>query len=191
MPNRNAKTRPLNLHAGEIVEVRSEQEILATLDERGEIDGMPFMPEMLEFCGKRFRVFKRADKTCDTIKLTGSRRIHDTVHLEDLRCNGQAHGGCQAMCLFFWKEAWLRRVDGRAVLAARDRADASHPAAPLRCNHDQLVQLTQSQDAANTAKFTIAVRPRNCCARPSPLPWWDVRQYVREILSEMSECWKS
>ena len=42
--------------AGEFVEVRSAAEILATLDEDGCVDGMPFMPEMLQFCGRRLRV---------------------------------------------------------------------------------------------------------------------------------------
>jgi len=49
----------LNLMAGEVVEVRSQEEILATLDQSGRLAAMPFMPEMLQFCGKRFRVFKR------------------------------------------------------------------------------------------------------------------------------------
>lgn len=57
----------LDLRVGEVVEVRSEEEILATLDERGELDGLPFMPEMLQFCGRRFGVDKRAMKLCDTI----------------------------------------------------------------------------------------------------------------------------
>src|SRR5258708_22395489 len=68
---------------------------------------MPFMPEMLPFCGKRFQVYKRAHKTCDPDYR--SRRIHDAVHLET-RCDGQAHGGCQAGCLIFWKEAWLKPI---------------------------------------------------------------------------------
>ena len=34
-----------------------------------------------------------------------------TVYLEDLRCDGSGHGGCQAGCKLYWKEAWLRRVD--------------------------------------------------------------------------------
>src|SRR5258707_14423278 len=107
----------LNLLAGEIVEVRSREEILATLDHKGVLNNMPFMPEMLQYCGKRFRVFRRADKTCDTIADYRSRRMFDTVHLADLRCDGSAHGGCQAGCLVFWKEAWLKRVpaDGTAT----------------------------------------------------------------------------
>jgi hypothetical protein len=50
----------LNLRVGELVEVRSESEILATLDEKGELEALPFMPEMRQFCGQRLRVHKRA-----------------------------------------------------------------------------------------------------------------------------------
>ena len=59
------RTASLNLKAGEWVEVRSQEEILATLDGNGRLENLPFMPEMLQQCGKRFRVFKRADKTCE------------------------------------------------------------------------------------------------------------------------------
>ena len=49
------------------MEVSSAAEILGTLDEQGRLDGLPFMPEMLQFCGQRVRVQSRAHKTCDTI----------------------------------------------------------------------------------------------------------------------------
>ena len=48
-----------SLRAGEWVEVRSRGEILRTLDGNACLESMPFMPEMLRFCGQRFRVFKR------------------------------------------------------------------------------------------------------------------------------------
>ena len=98
------------VRVGDWVEVRSKEEILETLDRDGQLDGMPFMPEMLAFCGKRFRVYKRAHKTCDTVFPVRGRRVERAAHLET-RCDGQAHGGCQAGCLIFWKEAWLKRVD--------------------------------------------------------------------------------
>ena len=68
------------------------------------------MPQMFRYCGQRFQVYKRAHKTCDTVsgQYVGLRLSH-AVHL-DLRCDGQAYGGCQAACLIFWKEAWLKRV---------------------------------------------------------------------------------
>src|SRR5262245_37397665 len=108
------ESQQLDLRRGDSVEVRSAEEILATLDERGALDGMPFMPEMLAFCGKRFTVRSRADSTCDTVSASGMRKMERTVHLNMLRCDGAAHGGCQAGCLLFWKEAWLRRVPASA-----------------------------------------------------------------------------
>src|SRR5262249_30747550 len=52
---------------GDWVEVRSKDEILRTLDKNGQLDGLPFMPEMFKFCGRQLRVYKRAHKTCDTV----------------------------------------------------------------------------------------------------------------------------
>lgn len=100
----------LDLRAGELVEVRSLEEILATLDSRGEVDSLPFMPEMEAWCGRQVRVFRRVDKIFDWILMSGLRRMHDTVILEGLRCDGCYHGGCQADCPILWKEAWLRRA---------------------------------------------------------------------------------
>lgn len=82
---------------GDRVRVRSAEEILATLDADGSIDGMPFMPEMLQYAGQEVPVYASAHKTCDAINLTGtSRRLERMVHLDTLRCDGRAHGGCQA-----------------------------------------------------------------------------------------------
>jgi hypothetical protein len=99
------------LKSGDVVVVKSAPEILATLDALGDLESMPFMPEMLRYCGRRFVVAQRADKVCDTSHLTGSRHVPGSVFLEDLRCDGQVHGGCQAECKIFWKEAWLRREE--------------------------------------------------------------------------------
>lgn len=96
------------LRAGDTVRVRTKEEILETLDESGRLGALPFMPEMLAFAGQELTVFKRADKTCDTITQTGTRRrMENTVHLVGARCDGSAHGGCQAGCLLFFREEWL------------------------------------------------------------------------------------
>ena len=101
----------LELHRGDLVEVKSPGEILATLDAQGRYEGrLPFMPEMIPFCGRRFAVRARADKVCDTVNYSGSRRLFDGVMLADVRCDGSGHDGCQAACRIFWKTAWLRRV---------------------------------------------------------------------------------
>jgi hypothetical protein len=116
---KSADQRPLR--PGDVVEVRSAAEILATLDGDSGLDQLPFMPEMLAHVGRRYTVSRRVDKVCNTVDATGSRRMHDTVYLEDLRCDGTGHGGCQAGCRIYWKEAWLRRVDDDS--AAADSSD--------------------------------------------------------------------
>jgi hypothetical protein len=97
------------LRRGDRVTVRNLSKILATLDSDAKCDGVPFMPEMARYCGRTFRVHRRADKTC--VEQIGLRGMNDTVFLEGLRCDGSAHAGCQRGCLFFWKEAWLRPAD--------------------------------------------------------------------------------
>jgi hypothetical protein len=98
---------------GDIVEVKTPAEILQTLDDDGSLDYMPFMPEMVEFCGRRFRVSKRAIKTClsglgpSTMRMFKS---DDVLLLEGLRCSGALHDGCQKSCMILWREAWLRKV---------------------------------------------------------------------------------
>lgn len=108
-PTAAAKSEGARLTRGKLVEVRSAHEIAETLDNDGRLDGVPFMPEMAVYCGRAFRVFRRADMTC--VEGHGLRRMADAVFLEDVRCDGSAHDGCQRRCLMFWKEAWLKPVD--------------------------------------------------------------------------------
>jgi hypothetical protein len=104
-----------NLRTGEWVEVKTPAEISQTLDADGTLDGLPFMPEMLEYCGRRFRVERRAEKTCIEFPGGGYKirefRENDVVLLEGLRCTGASHDGCQRACMLFWKSDWLQKVD--------------------------------------------------------------------------------
>jgi len=105
-----------NLLVGEWVEVRSAKEILATLDRQGKLKGLRFTPEMVKFCGKRLRVYRKLDKII--LEATGElRKIRTpTVLLEGVFCDGSAHGGCDRSCFCFWREAWLKRVPSEASL---------------------------------------------------------------------------
>ena len=163
------------LRPGDLVEVRPAEEILATLDADGTIGGLPFMPEMLQHAGRRFTVSRRVEKLCDTIAATGSRRMRDTVYLDDVRCDGSGHGGCQAGCLLYWKEAWLRRVDGAGAPSLQDEAAeerleeiavaSTHPAPAVDGKGRELwrCQATEAFRASETLKTS------------------DVRQYFREL----------
>src|SRR5437762_2631596 len=110
------------LFPGDLVEVRAPEEILQTLDADGTLDHLPFMPEMVEFCGRRFRVAKRVVKTCfsGSISTMLAFRTDDVVLLDRLRCSGLAHDGCQKACMIFWREAWLRKVGDAAVQSHAD-----------------------------------------------------------------------
>src|SRR6185295_2382971 len=119
----------MKFRVGDWVEVRSKEEILRSLDKKGQLEGMPFMPQMFQYCGQRLRVYRRAHKTCDTVFPVRGRRVSDSIHL-DLRCNGEAYGGCQAACLIFWKTAWLKPVDDAEkpiVLSSRTEPRRSDP----------------------------------------------------------------
>src|SRR5215472_4833161 len=118
--------RPSSLLVGDLVQVRSLQEIKDTLDESGSIDGLPFMEEMAAFCGQRFRVFRCVDKIFDYGRSARLRRIEDVVLLTGLRCDGSAHGGCQAGCSLLWKTAWVTRMreEGKQAVAHGPELDA-------------------------------------------------------------------
>jgi hypothetical protein len=121
------KRIPANLRPGDFVDVKSPGEILQTLDADGATDKLPFMPEMVDFCGKRFRVSKRVVKTCYYGPGSGMRKFpaEDVVLLEGLRCSGDAHDGCQKACNIFWREAWLRKVEGPDTTTANADPEGS------------------------------------------------------------------
>jgi hypothetical protein len=181
------------LRAGDWVEVKGAAEILATLDERGCLDALPFMPEMLPYCGKRFRVFKSAHKSCDTIETYTGRRLDDTVHLEALRCSGAAHGGCQADCLLFWKNAWLRRVNGPEARAA-DPAPLprAETGARARCTIEGLQAATRApvSGAEDADAERYSCQATELVRASKPLAWWDLRSYIKDLTSGNVSPWK-
>lgn len=169
------------MRAGDLVEVRSKTEILATLDREGRFRGMPFMPEMLAFCGQRFRVLKRADKSCDTIFWTGGRRVEDAVHLvaegdehAEVRCDGSAHGGCQARCLVWWHEAWLKPAE--ATTASQEQAMQGDGSG---CTEEELRRATTIPGLMSATLYSCqATRHAEFSGR---LKWWDPKVLVREV----------
>ena len=99
----------LNLQPDEIVQVRSEKEIISTL-EGSKYDGLSFMPEMLKYCGKNFKVLKRINRYIIEGKKSKCIRPKNTVILEGVFCDGSWHGGCDRTCYCLWREKWLKRV---------------------------------------------------------------------------------
>jgi hypothetical protein len=171
-------TRPttLGLKVGDLVEVRSVDEILATLDERGELENLPFMPEMLAFCGQRLTVHKVAHKLCDTISRSGMRRMTNAVHLTDSRCDGSAHGGCQTACSLYWKEQWLRRVD-RGSSPASSAPPHDRRALPI-------LEINSRKEPGPDGEVRYSCQATELLrAAPTCLPLRDLGQYVQDVSS--------
>lgn len=171
---RGRRPGQLDLRAGELVEIRSREEILATLDCRGEFDSLPFMPEMEAWCGRQARVFRRVDKIFDWITLSGLRRMRDTVILEGLRCDGSYHRGCQADCPTLWKEVWLRRVSKKLKRPVM-QVTASTVQVDLR-------QFTTRVDA-ETSETRFVCQLARLPEATTPMPWNDPRSWLRELLT--------
>lgn len=167
--------------AGDLVEVCSKEEILATLDDQECVEGLPFMPEMLRYCGRRFRVRAVAHKTCETARQTSKgRRLRVTVHLEDLRCDGSTHGGCEAACTLFWKDVWLKPAGDKAEPKPATGNPRSQSAG---CTDEQLVANAQScQDSSGDDPCYICQATKLYDAT-QPLAWWDLRQYVLDVVT--------
>jgi hypothetical protein len=167
------------LKTGQLVEVRSKEEILATLDQQGRLDGMPFMPQMFSYCGQRFYVYRNAHKTCDTVsgRYIGL-SVEKAVHLGH-RCDGLAYGGCQAGCLIFWKEAWLKRVSDTASARPTIAIDSS-TLVPPRCTECSVLAHTAKQQAGESIYLCQAT---TLLEYTKPLKWWDARQYLKAYIS--------
>jgi hypothetical protein len=151
-----------SFHLNEVVEVKNASEISATLDENGTLEGLPFMPEMLMHCGKRFAIYKHADKTC--VEGYGMHKMEDTVFLQGVRCDGQNHDGCQKFCLIFWKTAWLKKMD-------------SDINATARVEENEIKRLKVKLGEKYFCQSTELSRATR------PLPWWDLQQYFNDIKS--------
>jgi hypothetical protein len=187
------RPKTTNLRVGDWVEVRSKEEILKTLDGNGELDGMPFMPEMLAFCGKRFQVYKRAHKTCDVVFPVRGRWVEEAVHLET-RCDGQGHDGCQAGCLLFWKTAWLKPVRGAPTDdAASIPGNQSTPlgaASPVPACLETAVWARVRQDDPNGGPPSYICQATQVPYASTNLEWWDVCQYFEDYQSGNVSLWQ-
>jgi hypothetical protein len=152
---------PRHFPVGTVVRVKSEAEILATLDDRQMLQNLPFMPEMRRYCGKAFEISGSAHKTC--VEGYGLRELDNTVFLGDLRCDGSAHDGCQRLCLLFWKTSWLERIE----------ADA--PRGGDSTQRDEAVEYLTKRGERYICQST------ELAAATAPLPWWNLVQYVRDV----------
>ena len=104
-------TELLNLQPGELVRIKSREEIMATLDADLLNRGMGFDSEMSRFCGRTARVKARANRCVD--EKSGRMLImkNPCIILEDIVCEGAFSANCPREFVCWWREIWLERVE--------------------------------------------------------------------------------
>jgi hypothetical protein len=110
-------TVKLDLQEGELVRVKSYEEILATCHTDNRNRGMGFDGEMMPFCGGTYRVHKRVTKIINekTGKMMDMK--NPCIILEGVVCQGR-YSECRMFCpraiYPYWREIWLERVEKSA-----------------------------------------------------------------------------
>ena len=110
----NLKKTPvetLHLQPGELVRVKSKDEIVKTLDTHNANRGMTFDGEMVRYCGREARVLRRVEQIIDEKSGRMLRLKNSCIVLEAVICTGAYHRQCPRSIYPYWREIWLERVE--------------------------------------------------------------------------------
>jgi hypothetical protein len=112
----------LDIQPGELVQIKSKEEIIATLNSGNRNRGLLFEGEMLPFCGGIYRVARRVERIVN--EKTGKMLYmkNPCIVLEGAFCKGDNHLQCPRAIVSYWRENWLRRA---APGSAPERPQAS------------------------------------------------------------------
>jgi hypothetical protein len=100
----------LGLQPGELVRVKSREEIQATLDTNNRNRGLMFDVEALRYCGKTARVRQRIERIIDEHTGRMLEINSDCVTLEGFVCMADYHRLCTRSVYEYFREIWLERV---------------------------------------------------------------------------------
>jgi hypothetical protein len=108
----------LGLKEGDLVRVKSHEEILQTLDTTNRNRGLRFDSEMVPYCGGTYRVRSRVErlieeKTGRMLNLTSDCLILDGVICQSYYSNRRVF--CPRSIFSYWREIWLERVETPAA----------------------------------------------------------------------------
>jgi hypothetical protein len=100
----------ISFKTGDLVRVRSREEIDSTLDPFKELKGCAFLPEMYQYCDTKQRVLKSMQRFLDERDYK-VKKVRGVILLEDIICTGTpAFGVCDRCCFLFWREEWLEKI---------------------------------------------------------------------------------
>ena len=111
--------------------MKSQEQILKTVNHRNRNRGLSFDEEMVEFCGKTFPVLRRVEKIINERTGEMMHFANDCIMLDGATCNARFKDKrlfCPRHIYPYWREIWLTRVDGRGreltAQPAETRSDA-------------------------------------------------------------------
>ncbi len=111
---RPTPSETLNLQIGELVRVKSHEEILKTVDGFNKNRGMYWDAELVPYCGKTYRVLKLVTKIIDEKTAKMVEMKSPCVILDSVVCQAR-YSQCRMLCpkamYPYWREIWLERVE--------------------------------------------------------------------------------
>ena len=118
--NGKSPAESLNLQPGDWVEVKSVEEIKATLDGTGKNRGLQFAYDLAWCCGKKFKIRSRLEHLI--VERSGKYLdVRNTVLLEGITCPCRCViGGCGRADYIYWREIWLRKIPAPHASALPD-----------------------------------------------------------------------
>jgi hypothetical protein len=101
------------MRPGDMVRVRSKQEIQSMLDPWAKYKGCLFVGRMYQYCDKIYPIFKEVDFFYDEAKQRMC-KCKDIVLLDNVLCNGRQKlylQDCDRSCFYFWHKDWLEKIE--------------------------------------------------------------------------------
>lgn len=113
MFKREKPVRAPKFSQGNVVRIRSREEISQILDPCGQFEGCLMMDQMWQFCGKMFKVVKIVNNLFDEKEYKMYKTRSTLYMLEGLICDGEVDSSeyrCDRSCYLFWHEEWLEKL---------------------------------------------------------------------------------
>ena len=104
-------TAKLDLQPGDLVRIKSKEEIVATLDHTNRNRGLTFDSELAVYCGRVARVQARVNHIIEESTGEMVDIKTDCIILEGVVCAGDYHRFCTRAIYSYWREIWLERID--------------------------------------------------------------------------------
>jgi len=116
------------LQPGEVVRVKSHEQILKTLATNNMNRGMTWDAELVPYCGGTYRVLKRVTKIINEKTGRMQEMKNPCIILESVVCQAR-YSNCRMFCprsiYPYWREIWLERVQSSASDAENQKITES------------------------------------------------------------------